>query len=123
MHSRGAATAIMRICDCSKESFFLDPEISNYLGQMLERAYMENLVTPTALHDLRDGQEPTITVVLRAAVRANCTSAESLGRLFRKTSENALGAIHHHPRYSSRARLSGRFHCASIAESNARCRH
>jgi hypothetical protein len=74
----------------------LDPEISNYLGQMLERAYVENLVTPTALHDLRDGQEPTITVVLRAAVRANCTSAESLGRLFRKTSENALSAIHHH---------------------------
>ena len=96
VHSRGAATAIMRICDCSKESLFLDPEISNYLGQMLEHAYVENLVTPTALHDLRDGQEPTITVVLRAAVRANCTSAESLGRLFRKTSENALSAIHHH---------------------------
>ena len=86
----------MRLCDCSKESLFLDPEISNYLGQMLERAYVENLVTPTALHDLRDGQEPTVTVVLRAAVRANCTSAESLGRLFRKTSENALSAIHHH---------------------------
>jgi len=94
VHSRGAATAIMRICDCSKESLFLDPEVSNYLGQMLERAYVENLVTPTALHDLRDGQEPTNTVVLRAAVRANCTSMEALGRLFRKASENAMIAIH-----------------------------
>jgi len=96
VHSRGAATAIMRICDCSKESLFLDPEVSNYLGQKLERAYMENLVTPTAICDLRDGQEPTNTVVLRAAVRANCISDESLARLFRKTSENAMGAIHNH---------------------------
>lgn len=57
---------------------------------------MENLVTPTAIYDLRDGQEPTNTVVLRAAVRANCISDESLARLFRKTSENAMGAIHNH---------------------------
>ena len=117
VHSRGAATAIMRICDCSKESLFLDPEVSNYLGQKLERAYMENLVTPTAICDLRDGQEPTNTVVLRAAVRANCISDESLARLFQKTSENAMGAIHNHHALEAPRCFSGRFHCVAAQKS------
>jgi hypothetical protein len=93
VHARGAATAIMRICDCQKNANVFSEEDFQYLPQLLERVYCENLVTPTLNHDLRIGQEPTNTVVLRAALRTNGNSPESCKRLFQKTYENAKHAM------------------------------